>query len=271
MCAPEKQVAARDAETQGARMNVSGTVAVVTGGASGLGAGAARALAEAGAKVVVLDRARAEGERLARAIGGEFAAVNVSEEPAVRDAFRFAATLGEIRVLVTCAGIVAGEKIASKGTPHSLEQFARTVAVNLTGTFLCAAAAAAHMQTLAAKATGERGVIVMTSSISAFEGQVGQVAYAASKGGVAAMALPMARDLARDGIRAMAVAPGMFDTAMVAGLPPNLRESLVAHTLFPHRLGHPAEFGALVRHICENPMMNGEVVRLDGALRMQPR
>jgi NAD(P)-dependent dehydrogenase (short-subunit alcohol dehydrogenase family) len=252
-------------------MNVTGALAVVTGAASGLGAGAARALAAAGAKVVIFDRAAAAGEAVAREIGGRFVAVDVADETGVKAGFAAAAELGELRIVVTCAGLVQGAKIAHGGAPHASAVFARTIAVNLTGTFLCAAEGAARMQTLAPVADGERGVIVMTASISAFEGQIGQVAYAASKGGVAAMTLPMARDLARDGIRVMTIAPGMFDTAMVAGLPDPVRESLTARTLFPARLGRPEEFGALVRHICENPMLNGEVVRLDGALRMPPR
>ncbi|MCB2107893.1 MAG: SDR family NAD(P)-dependent oxidoreductase [Rhodobacteraceae bacterium] len=252
-------------------MKIEGVTAIVTGGASGLGEGTARALAEAGARVAVFDMNREKGETVAREIGGRFFACNVADEASVDSAFAGAVEFGEPRIVVTCAGIVRGEKTASKGTAHSSSLFQQIIAVNLTGTFLCVSRAAARMQNLPALDDGERGVIVMTSSVSAFDGQVGQIAYSASKGAVAGMTLPMARDLARDGIRAVSIAPGLFNTAMVEGLPDVVRASLQEQTLFPSRPGKPGEFGALVRHICENPMLNGETIRLDGAIRLPPR
>lgn len=252
-------------------MDIKSKVAVITGGSSGLGAGAARALAAGGAKICIFDLNPALGETVAKELGGVFCRVDVSDEASVTEGFAKAAALGEVRMLVTCAGIVQGEKTASKGVAHKFSIFSRVIGVNLIGTFLCASQAAARMQTLEPNEDGERGVIVMTASIAAYEGQIGQIAYSASKGGVAGMTLPMARDLSRDGIRAVSIAPGMFHTAMVEGLPGNLQESLVSQTMFPKRLGKPAEFGALALHICENPMINGEVIRLDGAMRMQPR
>ncbi|MHA6267683.1 SDR family NAD(P)-dependent oxidoreductase [Aliiroseovarius sp. CAU 1755] len=249
------------------------TVAVVTGGASGLGGAVAQALAAAGAKVGIFDLNEGAGQAMADKIGGTFAKVDVSDPASVAEGFKtLRAAHGQEHVLVNCAGIAPASKTQSKGEPHDPDIFAKTIGVNLTGTFNCASQAAAGMsQTDPVTDDGERGVIVNTASIAAFDGQVGQLAYAASKGGVVGMTLPMARDLMRDGIRVMTIAPGIFKTPMVAGLPQEVQDSLGAQVPFPSRLGDPAEYAATVRHIVENSMLNGEVIRLDGAIRMAPR
>ena len=255
-------------------MNVTGALAVVTGAASGLGAGAARALAAAGAKVVIFDRAAAAGEAVAREIGGRFVAVDVADETGVKAGFAAAAELGELRIVVTCAGLVQGAKIAHGGAPHASAVFARTIAVNLTGTFLCAAEGAARMQTLAPVADGERGVIVMTASISAFEGQIGQVAYAAAKAAIKGMTIVIARDLSGDGIRVNTILPGIMDTPMLGGLKtraPQVYAGLAASVPFPKRLGAAEEYADLAVTMLRNGYINGETVRLDGAIRMAPR
>ncbi len=253
--------------------------AIVTGGASGLGAATVTVLAEAGCRVAIFDMNREAGEALAKKLGAVFCFCDVADEASVTAAFDAArAANGPERILVNCAGIVIGQKTASRdkatgaGVPHSLAAFKKVIAVNLVGTFDMIARAAASMITLEPLTPdGERGVIVCTASIAAEDGQIGQVAYAASKGGVAAMMLPIARDLARDGVRVNAILPGLFGTPMVAGLPEEGRRALEKTVPFPSRLGDPAEYAALVRHICENSMFNGAQIRLDGALRMAPR
>ena len=257
----------------------NGISAIVTGGASGLGGATAAALAAAGCKVAIFDVNAQAGEALAKSMGAVFCSCDVTNEASVTEALAKArAANGPERVLVTCAGIAIGQKTVSRDkatgepVPHSLSAFEKVVAVNLIGTFRMVAAAAASMTKLdPVTPDGERGVIVCTASIAAEDGQMGQAAYAASKGGVAAMTLPVARDLAREGIRVNTILPGVFKTPMVAGLPEEARRSLEATVPFPSRLGEPAEFARLVRDICENSMLNGALIRIDGALRMAPR
>ena len=249
------------------------TIAIVSGGASGLGAAAATALAEAGAKLVILDMNDTAGTAHAEALGGLFIKTDVSDPASVAAAMEVVkTTYGAAHIAVNCAGIAPAAKTVSKGAAHDAHVFSRTISVNLIGTFNVASQAAALMAANAPlDADGSRGVIVNTASVAAFEGQVGQVAYAASKGGVVGMTLPMARDLAQLGIRVCAIAPGLFKTPMLEALPQEVQDSLGAQVPFPSRLGHPSEYAALVRHIVENPMLNGEVIRLDGAIRMAPR
>lgn len=251
-------------------MHIQNKVFLVTGAASGLGEATARALITAGGKVLLVDRDAAV-EAGAAELGGNARALvaDITDEAAARRAVAGAVeAFGALHGLVNCAGVVGGEKLLGRNGPHALDSFARTVAVNLIGTFNMLRLAAEAMAEGAPDAGGERGVIVNTASIAAFDGQIGQAAYAASKGGVAALTLPAARELARHGIRVMTVAPGVFETPMMAGMSAEVRESLAVGVPFPPRLGKPEEFAALVRHIVENPMLNGEVIRLDGALRM---
>ncbi len=253
--------------------------AIVTGGSSGLGAASATALAGAGCKVAIFDMNREAGKLLAARLGAIFCDCDVTDEKSVSEAFSAArAANGRERILVNCAGIAIGQKTVTRDKAtgavmaHSAAAFEKVIAVNLTGTFRMIASAAASMATLEpVTADGERGVIVCTASVAAEDGQIGQVAYAASKGGVAAMTLPIARDLARDGIRVNTILPGLFNTPMFAGLPDDARRALEATVPFPSRLGDPAEYAALVCHICENSMLNGAQIRLDGSLRMAPR
>lgn len=253
--------------------------AVVTGGASGLGAATARTLAGKGVKVAVLDLDEAKGTKMASEIGGAYFRCDVTSESSVDAALAGArAALGQERVLVNCAGIAIAKRVTRKNRdtgavePHDLASFAKVVQVNLIGTFLMTVKCAAGMQTLApVTADGERGVIVSTASIAAEDGQIGQVAYAASKGGVLAMTLPIARDLAQSGIRVATIMPGLFHTPMFDGLPDESRNALAASVPFPSRLGDPAEYAALAVHICENSMINGVGIRLDGAIRLAPR
>lgn len=251
-------------------MHIQNKVFLVTGAASGLGEATARALLAAGGKVLLVDLATSVEERAAELGGNARALVaDITDEAAARRAVAGAVeAFGALHGLVNCAGVVGGEKMLGRNGPHALDSFARIVAVNLIGTFNMLRLAAEAMAEGAPDAGGERGVIVNTASIAAFDGQIGQAAYAASKGGVAALTLPAARELARHGIRVMTIAPGVFETPMMAGMTPEVRESLAAGVPFPPRLGKPEEFAALVRHIVENPMLNGEVIRLDGALRM---
>jgi len=257
-------------------MNIKGHAAVVTGGASGLGQATARALAEAGARVTVLDVNEA-GAHLAADDLGEDAlglACDVTSPESVHEALaRAAEAHGPARLCINCAGIVAGGRVVNRdGTPHDLAIFSKVIGINLIGTFNVMSQAAAIMATLPEiENEHERGVIINTASIAAFEGQVGQAAYAASKGGVAALTLPAARDLARTGVRVACIAPGLFMTPMMESLPQDVYDSLIKKTLHPHRLGKPEEFGRLARAIIENPMMNGDVFRLDGALRLDPK
>ncbi|WP_439140318.1 SDR family NAD(P)-dependent oxidoreductase [Roseicyclus sp.] len=247
--------------------------AVVTGGASGLGAATALWLSQAGMKVTLFDLNEDLGAAHAAAIGGAFARVDVADPTSVAAGLAVAvAAHGTPRVLVNCAGIAAAAKTVSRGQAHDPAMFARVIGVNLIGSFNCASQAAALMVASdPVDADGARGVIVSTASVAAFEGQVGQVAYAASKGGIVAMTLPMARDLSDKGIRVCAVAPGLFLTPLLAELPEDVQASLGAQVPFPARLGDPAEYAAIVGHITQNPMLNGEVIRLDGAIRMAPR
>ncbi len=251
-------------------MQIQGAGALVTGGASGLGAATARRLAAAGAAVTIADVDASRGEALADELGGGFAACDVTDPAQVERAVAGAGERAPLRVAVSCAGIGWAETTVNKRGPHGVEAFERVIAVNLVGTFNLLRLAAAAIGQGEPDAGGERGVLVTTASIAAFEGQRGQLAYAASKGGVAAMTLPAARDLARSGIRVACVAPGLFDTPLLAGLPQEAREALGRTVPHPPRLGAPDEYGALVVHVVENPMLNGEVIRLDGALRMQP-
>jgi len=259
-------------------MIISGNAAVVTGGASGLGEATARRLAELGARVAVFDREAARGQKVANDIGGVFCLADVTDDRSIEEALgRARAANGQERILVNCAGIAIGQKTASRNRKtgavdaHSLEDFARVVAVNLTGTFRMIAQCAAGMLELAVREGETRGVIVNTASIAASDGQIGQVAYAASKGGVVGLTLPVARDLARDGIRCCTIMPGLFRTPMLEALPDDVRASLAAGIPFPSRFGDPDEYARLAQHIVENDMLNGECIRLDGALRMAPR
>jgi NAD(P)-dependent dehydrogenase (short-subunit alcohol dehydrogenase family) len=245
----------------------------VTGGASGLGEAAVRMLVSAGGRVVIADVNPAAGARLANELGPNvrFAPVDVTEEASVQQGLAAATQLGSLRGVVNAAGIAIAEKVIGKNGPHSLDAFMRVIRVNLAGTFNVIRLAAALMSGNAPLESGERGVIVNTASVAAFDGQIGQAAYSASKGGVVGMTLPVARELARYGIRVMTIAPGIFDTPLMAGLPQAARESLAQQVPFPPRLGKPPEYAALVKHIFENEMLNGEVIRLDGAIRMAPR
>ena len=252
-------------------MELSGMAAVVTGGASGLGAATARALADGGAKLAIFDLNRDLGAAVAAELGGVFCATDVVDGASVAAAFEQAnAANGPVRVLVNCAGTGIAVKTTSKGRPHPLDQFERIIRINLIGTFNCIRLAATEMAGQEPLADGERGVIVNTASIAAFDGQVGQAAYAASKGGIVGMTLPIARDLAADGIRVNTIAPGLFDTPLLHGLPDDVKAALGASVPFPSRFGTPEEYASLARHICENAMLNGETIRLDGAIRMQP-
>jgi len=261
-------------------MEINGnTVAIVTGGASGLGEGSARMLAQKGAKVTIFDMNEEAGKKVAADIGGLFVKVDVSDEDSVVAGLEAArAAHGQERILVNCAGIAMGEKTASrdretgKTRPHRLATFTKTITVNLIGTFNMISKSAAGMMDLEPhNEFGGRGVIVNTASVAAVEGQIGQVAYSASKGGVLAMTLPVARDLSRDGIRCCVILPGLFDTPMMAGLPQEIQDSLSAGVPHPSRLGTAAEYAFLASQIIENEMLNGESIRLDGALRMAPR
>jgi NAD(P)-dependent dehydrogenase (short-subunit alcohol dehydrogenase family) len=253
-------------------MKLDGCVAVVTGAASGLGAATARRLVAGGAKVVIVDRDEARGGELARELGQTFAAADVTNPAQVEAAFVRAAELGAVRVAVSCAGVGWASRTLDKtGKPHDLELFQKVIGINLVGTFNVLRLAAAAIAKSAPLDHGERGCIVNTASVAAFDGQIGQIAYAASKGGVAAMTLPAARDLAPAGIRVVTIAPGIFDTPMLGALAEDKRAALAADVVFPKRLGAPAEYGALVAAIVENGYLNGETIRLDGSLRMPPK
>jgi len=253
-------------------MRIDGAVALVTGGASGLGEATVRRLAAAGAAVVIADLPTSPGEQLAKELGGRvvFVPTDVCDEIAVQSAVDAAVELGPLRVVVNCAGIGTPGRVLGKNGPLPLETFRRVVEVNLVGTFNVLRLAAASMAGNT-PVDGDRGVIVCTASVAAFDGQVGQAAYAASKGGVVGLTLSAARDLADKAIRVVTVAPGLFLTPMLQGLPEEAQRSLGAQVPHPSRLGDPAEYAALVAHIVDNPMLNGEVIRLDGAIRMAPR
>jgi NAD(P)-dependent dehydrogenase (short-subunit alcohol dehydrogenase family) len=255
-------------------MQIRNHVFLVTGGASGLGAAAARLLAAEGAFVVMADVHRSGGETMAGELGdsARFALTDVTSEKDATAAVGLAlSSFGHLHGLVNCAGVAPAEKVVGRDGPHRLETFARVVNINLVGTFNMIRLAAAAIAKEDPAEDGERGVIVNTASIAAFDGQIGQAAYAASKGGIVSLTLPIARELARSGIRVVTIAPGIFDTPMMAAFSQEVQESLAKSVPFPARLGRPAEFAALVKHICENRMLNGETIRLDGALRMSPR
>lgn len=254
-------------------MKISGSSALVTGGASGLGAATVRHLAAQGAAVLIADLNGEVGAALARELGGQvrFVETDVADEASMKRAVAEAAQHGELQLLVCCAGVAPAEKVLGKTGPHDLQRFVRAVQVNLVGSFNALRLAAEQMVQNQPNEEGERGVIIMTASVAAFEGQIGQAAYAASKGGVVALTLPAARELARSGVRVVSIAPGIFDTPMLAGLPEAARTSLGQQVPFPPRLGRPNEYAALVQHIIENVMLNGETIRLDGAIRMAPR
>lgn len=255
-------------------MRIQGGVFLVTGGASGLGAGTARFLAAKGARVILADLNADAGRALAAELGANahFVTTNVSDEGSGRVAVQQAITVfGRLDGLINCAGIVHGEKVVGKDGIHSLDAFRRVVEINLVGTFNMTRLAAQVMANNEPNASGERGVIINTASVAAFDGQLGQAAYAASKGGIVAMTLPIARELARSGIRVMTVAPGIMETPMLLGMAPEVQDALGKMVPFPSRLGKPEEFAALAAHIVENAYLNGEVIRLDGAIRMQPK
>ncbi|PYE23216.1 SDR family NAD(P)-dependent oxidoreductase [Paraburkholderia silvatlantica] len=252
-------------------MQIRGNVFLITGGASGLGAASARLIAAEGGKVVIADLNEDAGHALANELGGAFVKCNVANEDDGARAVAAATALGTLRGLVNCAGIAPAVKTVGKDGPHPLDTFSKTVSVNLIGTFNMIRLAAAAIAQSAPSEGGERGVIVNTASVAAYDGQIGQAAYAASKGGVVAMTLPIARDLSRSGIRVMTIAPGIFETPMLLGMPKEVQDALGAMVPFPPRLGKPDEYAMLVKQIVENPMLNGEVIRLDGAIRMQPK
>lgn len=255
-------------------MEITDKVFLVSGGGSGLGAATARMLVGQGARVVIADINPAAGEPMAAELGAQarFVRTDVGDEASVQAAMDVAVgEFGGLNGVVNCAGLATAERVVGKSGPHSLDLFARTIHVNLIGSFNMIRLAAAVMITNEPGPHGERGVIVNTASVAAYDGQIGQAAYAASKGGIVSMTLPIARELARFGIRVMSIAPGIFDTPMLAGLPEPARQSLGQQVPFPSRLGQPSEYAALVRHIIENQMLNGEVIRLDGAIRMAPK
>jgi NAD(P)-dependent dehydrogenase (short-subunit alcohol dehydrogenase family) len=254
-------------------LQLQDNVFFVTGAASGLGEATARMLVQSGARVLIADINEVSGARLVLELGvsARFARVDVTDETSVRRGLEQAAELGTLRGVVNAAGIVLAEKVLGKNGAHSLDGFMRIIQVNLGGSFNVIRLASAMMSASEPTASGERGVIVNTASVSAYDGQIGQAAYSASKGGIVAMTLPIARELARSGIRVMTIAPGIFDTPLMASLPQAARESLATQVPFPPRLGNPPEYAALVKHIIENEMLNGEVIRLDGAIRMGPK
>jgi NAD(P)-dependent dehydrogenase (short-subunit alcohol dehydrogenase family) len=254
-------------------MLIEGQAAIVTGGASGLGRATAAALAANGARVALLDVNLAAAEAAAQEIGGIALACDVTDATAIEGAIAAAAERhGPARILVNCAGIGPAARIIGRdGGPMPLDQFRRVIEVNLIGSFNALRVAAAQMCRLDPLEEGERGIIVSTASVAAYEGQIGQAAYSASKAGIVGLTLPAARELARWGVRVVAIAPGIFATPMLAALPQNVQDSLAASVPFPPRLGRPEEYAALVLHLCQNRMINGEVIRLDGALRMAPR
>ena len=252
-------------------MDISGKVFIVTGGASGLGEGTARMLSQAGGKVVIADMQVEKGEAIAKEIGGTFVKCDVSSEADGQAVVAKALSLGKLMGLVNCAGIAPAEKTVGKNGAHNLGVFSKVVAVNLIGTFNMIRLAAEAMCKNEPESTGERGCIVSTASVAAYDGQIGQAAYSATKGGVVGMTLPIARDLARNGIRNMTIAPGIFGTPMMFGMPQEVQDALAAAVPFPSRLGTPQDYAKLARHIFENDMLNGEVIRLDGAIRLAPR
>jgi NAD(P)-dependent dehydrogenase (short-subunit alcohol dehydrogenase family) len=252
-------------------MDIAGKVFIVTGGASGLGEGAARMLGAAGGQVVVADLQVDKGEAVAAELGGAFVKCDVTQEADGQAVVAKATAMGKLMGLVNCAGIAIGVKTVGKDGPHPLAQFQKVISINLIGSFNMIRLAADAMAKNAPESTGERGVIISTASVAAYDGQIGQAAYSASKGGVVGMTLPIARDLARSGIRNMTIAPGIFGTPMMFGMPQDVQDALAAAVPFPSRLGTPTDYAKLVKHIIENDMLNGEVIRLDGAIRLAPK
>lgn len=251
-------------------MNIKGYGAIVTGGSSGLGRATAKKLAAGGARVSILDVNITEANKVAAEIGGAAFECDVSDEKSAMTAVENARNIhGPARIVVNCAGIVMGERVCGKDGPHALRSFNKVIGVNLVGSFNLIRLTAGEMTKLEeVNDTGERGVIINTASVAAYEGQIGQAAYAASKGGIVSMTLPIARELAKFGVRVVTIAPGLMETPMLGQMPPQVKESLIASTLFPKRLGLPEEYADLALHICENPMINGETIRLDGGVRL---
>jgi NAD(P)-dependent dehydrogenase (short-subunit alcohol dehydrogenase family) len=252
-------------------MEIAGKVFIVTGGASGLGEGSARMFAANGGKVVIADLQADKGEALAREIGAAFVKCDVSQEADAQAVVAKALSLGKLMGVVNCAGIGPAAKTVGKDGAHSLALFTKVITVNLIGSFNMIRLAAEAMSKNAPESTGERGVMISTASVAAFDGQIGQAAYSASKGGIVGMTLPIARDLARNGIRNMTIAPGIFGTPMLFTMPKEVQDALAASVPFPSRLGKPEDFAKLVHQIVTNDMLNGEVIRLDGAIRMAPK
>jgi NAD(P)-dependent dehydrogenase (short-subunit alcohol dehydrogenase family) len=252
-------------------MDIAGKVFIVTGSASGLGEGTARMLAKEGGKVIVADVQVEKGQALAKEIGGAFVKCDVTQEADAQAAVAQAVSMGKLMGLVNCAGIAIGAKTVGKDRPHPLASFAKVININLVGSFNMIRIAADAMCKNDPEPTKERGVLINTASVAAYDGQIGQAAYAASKGGIVGMTLPIARDLARNGIRCMTIAPGIFGTPMLFGMPQEVQDALAASVPFPSRLGTPADYAKLVKHIVENDMLNGEVIRLDGAIRLAPK
>ena len=252
-------------------MNIAGKVFIVTGGASGLGEGTARLLTSKGARVVIADMQVEKGEGIARELAGAFVKCDVSQEADAQAVVARAVAMGKLMGLVNCAGIAPAEKTVGKNGAHSLAVFGKCITVNLIGSFNMIRLSAEAMCKNTPETTGERGVMISTASVAAYDGQIGQAAYSASKGGIVGMTLPIARDLARNGIRNMTIAPGIFGTPMLFGMPKEVQETLAASVPFPSRLGTPQDYAKLALHIFENDMLNGEVIRLDGAIRLAPR
>jgi NAD(P)-dependent dehydrogenase (short-subunit alcohol dehydrogenase family) len=252
-------------------MQIKNTIFLITGGASGLGAATAQMAAANGAKVVIADLQAEAGEKLAKEIGGKYCKCDVTSEADGKAAVAAAMGLGGLHVLVNCAGIGVAERTIGKEAPHDLARFTKVISINLIGTFNMIRLAADAMAKAGPNAAGERGVIINTASVAAYDGQIGQAAYSASKGGVVGMTLPIARDLSRNGIRVVTIAPGLFLTPMLLGLPKDAQDSLGKQVPFPSRLGKPEEYAALAKSIVENEMLNGETIRLDGAIRMAPK
>lgn len=252
-------------------MDIQGKVFIVTGGASGLGEGTARMLAANGGKVVIADMQADKGQSVAQEIGGLFMACDVSNESDGQAVVQQATALGKLMGLVNCAGIAPAEKTVGKNGAHNLALYQKVIQVNLIGSFNMLRLVAQAMSLNTPEPTGERGIIISTASVAAYDGQIGQAAYAASKGGIVGMTLPIARDLARNGIRNMTIAPGIFGTPMLFGMPQEVQDALAAGVPFPSRLGTPQDYAKLAKHIIENDMLNGEVIRLDGAIRLAPK
>ena len=252
-------------------MDIKGKVFIVTGGASGLGEGTARMIAAEGGKVVIADLQEDKGKALAAELGGAYVRCDVSSEEDGKAAVAQATAMGKLVGLINCAGIATASKTVGKEGAHALSLYTKTIMVNLVGSFNMIRLAAEAMCRNEPEPTGERGVMISTASVAAYDGQIGQAAYSASKGGVVGMTLPIARDLARNGIRNMTIAPGIFGTPMLFGMPQEVQDALAAGVPFPSRLGTPQDYAKLARHIIENDMLNGEVIRLDGAIRLPPK